>query len=107
MDISPLLNLGCVKLALIILKENESIRSSKDLLNEKNKNIVSKYTTDAISSYLIEYIARYCDLENIPWKVERIIWIGFHNNVNNKKCSIPLLPKHVVSHLLSFLRLQI
>ena len=40
---------------------------------------------------------------NIDWKIERILWIGFHKNIN-KKCFISWLPKQILYHILHFLR---
>ena len=41
----------------------------------------------------------------IQWKCERVIWIGFHKNINNNnKCFVANLPKDIIYHILSFLR---
>ena len=45
------------------------------------------------------------DDDNFEWnKWERIIWIAFYKNVQNKQCLIALLPKDVVKHVVAFLK---
>ena len=38
----------------------------------------------------------------IEWDQERIIWIAFLKNENNKQCLIDTLPKDIVNHILRF-----
>ena len=40
----------------------------------------------------------------VLWSIERLLWIAFHKNTNNLKCLIQNLPKDIVFHILSFLR---
>ena len=39
----------------------------------------------------------------IEWNIERIIWIAFYQNKDNKKCLIQLLPKDIVKKILALL----
>ena len=39
----------------------------------------------------------------LSWEMERMIWIGFYKNENNKKCRIQLLPKDIVKVILNML----
>ena len=38
----------------------------------------------------------------ISWHVERIIWIGFYKNGNNKNCKFKILPKDIVIQILTY-----
>lgn len=40
---------------------------------------------------------------NIAWNIERIIWIAFYQNHENKQCLIQLLPKDIVNKILHLL----
>ena len=38
--------------------------------------------------------------DSIEWNIERIIWIAFHKNVNNKHCLFAKLPKDLVRKII-------
>ena len=42
----------------------------------------------------------------ISWNVQRIIWIAFVKNANNKHCYLATVPKVIIVHILGFLRIQ-
>ena len=39
-------------------------------------------------------------------RIERIIWIGFYKNKENKKCFVKTLPKDLIIYILYFLGKQ-
>ena len=43
----------------------------------------------------------YCNY--VESKIERILWIGFYKNKQNKKCFIDKLPKDIIMHILKLL----
>ena len=50
------------------------------------------------------------DFEHFPsigitWDFERLIWIGFEKNQNNDECLLSQLPKEIIVHILTFLKL--
>ena len=46
-------------------------------------------------------------LKPIDWTIERVIWIGYIKNEQNKKqCKLAMLPKDVINHILKFLKVQ-
>lgn len=46
----------------------------------------------------IKQIGRF----SLPWKMSRILWIGFYKNLQNDYCLIYLLPKDLIKYILSF-----
>ena len=42
--------------------------------------------------------------DNLPWKLERIMWIGYHKNIENQQCFVSKLPKTVLDEILDNLR---
>lgn len=50
----------------------------------------------------------FVGLKNVVfgWRKERIIWIGYHKNENNPSCQLIKLPKDLVYHIISFIKLD-
>ena len=38
----------------------------------------------------------------IDWKIQRLLWIGYTKNVDNRKCPFATLPKDVISYIIKF-----
>ena len=39
----------------------------------------------------------------LPWKIVRLLWIGYYNNDKNEKCLIQKLPKDILSKIIKLL----
>ena len=50
-----------------------------------------------------EQIAKFKSRKTFNWTQERIIWIGYHLNTQNKQCFIKDLPKDVILEILKYL----
>ena len=46
----------------------------------------------------------YFDFDFFKWRYERLIWIGYEKNIDNKSCLLALLPKEVIKLILKFLK---
>ena len=79
-----------------------------DLKDREKKANVSEQDREAsviVHKSTLRYYVQFKSRRAILlWQQERIIWIGFFNNVNNAKCLISKLPKDIVRAIIRCLR---
>lgn len=81
-----LLSASCLSKCVLMKKNQEIYILGK---NEKKLNVIYnfKITTKVI-----------------PWRIERVIWIGWNKNVHNSLCLLVWLTKDIIQYILQFVR---